>query len=162
MRENAEFFPLFVYIMNPKVTVSLPSSSSNDLPLVLCDTRVRADGNESSYWRWRLFLLNHFDGGFLPFHFCLRGCCRLLCFGASSPVKSWKVTTRWITLPRYESFAYRSQVVWQLHQSGPQHFCSHRDAVIWKGGYLPPFLSCNMGCWLDTSSNFAVRLLTLK
>jgi hypothetical protein len=88
VRENAEFWPSFIYGMNPKMSVCLSSTSSNDLPLVLCNTRVRDNGNEPSYWRWRLLVLNRFDGGFLQFHFCLCVCCRLFCFGASSPVKS--------------------------------------------------------------------------
>lgn len=40
-----------------KCVVSLSSSpSSNCLPLVLCNTRVSANGRDSSYWHWRLLV----------------------------------------------------------------------------------------------------------
>ena len=43
-----------------KCVVSLSLSSSNGLPLVLCSTRVSANGRESSYWHWRLLVLIRF------------------------------------------------------------------------------------------------------
>jgi hypothetical protein len=54
-----------IHLWNESQDICLSSTSSNDLPLLLCNVRVRADGNESSYWRWRLLVLNGFDGGFL-------------------------------------------------------------------------------------------------